>query len=93
MKKQIRLTTVDNPYNPFTHWKEWLLYDVNAGYNTNGRLATLTFFHDAMTEEEELEEIENAMNILIKTGAINKKGEIIEYKKVIKEEKTPENTQ
>lgn len=34
-----RLTTVDNPYNPFTHFSEWFAFDSFHGYNTCGVLA------------------------------------------------------
>lgn len=36
------LTTIDNPYNPFTHFREWYIYDVKQGYNTCGLIARLT---------------------------------------------------
>lgn len=36
------LTTKDNPYNPFTHFREWYLYDVKMGYNTCGLIAHLS---------------------------------------------------
>ncbi len=82
--KEIRVTTVDNPYDPFTHWDQWLLFDTNAGYNTCGRLAKVTFISDAMTSDELYETVEEGINELIKTGSINKQGDIVEYKKVIK---------
>ena len=28
------LTTVDNPFDPFTRFEEWYAYDVRMGYNT-----------------------------------------------------------
>lgn len=28
------LTTFDNAFNPFTHFKEWLAYDESKGYKT-----------------------------------------------------------
>jgi hypothetical protein len=82
--KDIRITSVDNPYDPFTHWDEWLLFDANAGYNTCGRLASITIVSDAMTAAEVYEEVERGIELLMKTGSINKNGEIVEYKKVIK---------
>lgn len=33
------LTTIDNPYDPFTEYDAWLRYDISKGYNTNGLLA------------------------------------------------------
>ena len=82
--KEIRVTSVDNPYNPFTHWSEWLVFDANAGYNTCGRLANVTFLSDSMSDQEVYESVECGIEILMKTGCINKKGDIVEYKKVIK---------
>jgi len=82
--KQIRVTTTDNPYDPFTHWEQWLLFDANAGYNTCGRLASVSFLSDSMSPKEIYERIEQGIEQLMKTGSINKHGEIIEYKKVIK---------
>jgi len=82
--KELRVTTVDNPYNPFTHWEQWLLFDVNAGYNTCGRLASVTFLHDSMTHTELYEEVNHGIDELIKLGSINKQGNIVEYKKVTK---------
>lgn len=32
------LTTVDNPYDPFTQEDAWLAYDLSKGYNTNAYL-------------------------------------------------------
>ena len=82
--KEIRITSSDNPYDPFTHWEQWLLFDVNAGYNTCGRLASVTFISESMSDLELYEEVESGINILIGTGCINKEGLIVEYKKVIK---------
>lgn len=35
------LTTVDNPFNPATHFREWYTYDMLHGYNTCGFMARL----------------------------------------------------
>lgn len=36
------ITTIDNPYNPFTQEDEWFSFDVKEKkYNTYGRLASL----------------------------------------------------
>lgn len=35
------LTTVDNPWNPFTQYDEWYAYDHAQGYDTPGFLARI----------------------------------------------------
>lgn len=34
MQDEYMLTTVDNPWNPFTHFREWYVYDIMHGYHT-----------------------------------------------------------
>lgn len=36
------LSTKDNPYSPHTHWDEWFMWDILAGYNTCGLVARVT---------------------------------------------------
>ena len=50
------LTTLDNPYNPFTQFDEWYSYDTEAGYNTLGYIARLTQLPEDPTESESDEE-------------------------------------
>lgn len=83
INNQIRVTTADNPYNPFTHWENWILFDTNAGYNTCGRLANVLFISDSMTDKELYDAVDKGIDDLIKIGALNKKGEFVEYKKVV----------
>lgn len=35
------LTTVDNPFDPFTQYDEWNAWDMKSGYNTNNLLARI----------------------------------------------------
>lgn len=85
MEKKIRITTVDNPYDPFKQFEEWLVYDHTKGYHTNQRLASITYTSDQLTDEENYEAIETGIDELVKYGAINKLGENVAYKKVIKQ--------
>lgn len=36
------LTTVDNPWNPFTNYDEWYTFDNTHGYDTPGLLARIS---------------------------------------------------
>lgn len=59
------LTTVDNPYDPFTQESEWLQYDMSHGYNTNSYLARIARISDSLPEEENEQEIDRAMDEII----------------------------
>ena len=59
------ITTFDNPYNPFTQFDHWFLFDCEKGYYSCGYLARIARLANAMTEEEKDEEIERAIDEII----------------------------
>lgn len=65
MAKEYRLTTSDNPYNPFTQFTNWWLYDTRAGYNSSAYLDRIARTSSSFTEEENMEEIERAIDEII----------------------------
>lgn len=32
--EEVMITTRDNPYNPFTQWRDWWAFDTGKGYNS-----------------------------------------------------------
>lgn len=56
------LTTIDNPWNPFTHPREWLAFDTAHGYNTNRWVAFFSRDSSRFDDEFRDKEIEYAMN-------------------------------
>lgn len=60
------LTTVDNPYDPYTNYDDWCAYDEEAGYCTNGYVARIASTSPAMTEAEEKEAIEDAIDEIVR---------------------------
>lgn len=54
------ITSIDNPWNPFTHFKEWLLKDNDLGYNTCGWLASLSVTSGSLEEEDILRDVDYA---------------------------------
>ena len=72
------LSTVDNPYNPFIQFDEWLDFDTYKGYNTCAYLDRIALTSDSLSDQENLDEIERAIDEIIKFDFENK------YKKVKK---------
>ena len=73
------LTTTDNSFNPFEDFSSWLMFDIEKGYDTCGRLMRIANIPDDFTEQEEDEEIERAIDTIIKYDVLDI------YKKVTKQ--------
>ena len=65
MEKDVAITTIDNPFNPLDDFTSWLMFDIEKGYYTSAKVARLTNLTDEMTDKEEIEEIERAIDRLI----------------------------
>jgi len=65
MSNQLMLTTLDNPFNPFTQFDEWYAFDVANGYNTCAYLARVTKSSDDLSEFDSDQAIDQAMNEII----------------------------
>ncbi len=63
---ECRLTTFDNPYNPFTQFADWFLFDEEKGYHTCGYLGRIARISDAFSEEENDREVERAIDEIIR---------------------------
>lgn len=48
--EEYMLTTLDNPFDPFTQWDEWYAWDNRAGYCTPGLLARIARSSDDLSE-------------------------------------------
>lgn len=68
---ECRLTTFDNPYDPFKQFNSWFLFDVEKGYNTCGYLGRIARTTDQMSDTENEEEIERAIDEIIKYDFMN----------------------
>jgi len=59
------LTTVDNPFNPFTQFDEWYQFDRAAGYNTPSFLARIVNTSDDLSEADQSLAIEEAIDEIV----------------------------
>ena len=71
MLREVTVTTIDNPFNPFEDFNSWFMFDIEKGYYTSSKLARLTNLEDNMTEKEENEEVERAVDELIEIDPLD----------------------
>ena len=64
------LTTIDNPFNPFTHWREWYAFDRDAGYFTSELLARTVITSDSLSEADQDLAIEMAIDEVVKENTL-----------------------
>ena len=77
---QSMLTTIDNPYNPFTQFDEWFAFDESKGYHSCSYLARIARSSDELSEADESLAIESAIDEIVKFNILGI------YKKVTKED-------
>ena len=66
MSKTHMLTTIDNPYNPFTQFRDWYAFDTREGYNSSALLARVVNHSDELSESDQELERENAILEIVK---------------------------
>ena len=79
MADDCKLTTYDNPFDPFDQFDEWLMFDKEKGYDSCERLMRIAKIYDDMSQPEVDAEIERAIDTIIKYVFTNT------YKKVVRE--------
>lgn len=60
------LTTKDNPFSPVTQFDAWYNWDLRHGHDCCGLLARIAMTSDGLTEAENQEEINRAIDQIIK---------------------------
>ena len=58
----IMLTTIDNPFNPFTQWDDWKSFDEDKGYYTCSYLARIAKTSDELSDADYELAVEEAIN-------------------------------
>jgi len=75
--RQVMLTTIDNPYDPFTQWDDWYAFDVEKQYNSCSYLARIAVTSDELSESDQHLAIEQAIDEIVEINSIGL------YKKVV----------
>lgn len=68
--KAIMLTTIDNPFDPFTQFDEWKVFDEAKGYYTCSYLARIVKTSDELSDTEEALAIEQAIDEIVKLNVL-----------------------
>lgn len=63
------LTTVDNPFNHVTQFKEWDAWDQQHGYHTLALLARVVVTSNNLSEADEALAIEEAIDEIVRENA------------------------
>lgn len=75
------LTTVDNPFDPWTQWDEWFAWDSHAGYHTPGLLARVAHSPGDLSEADTHMAIQQAIDEIVRENVLGvfrkvKEGEV-----------------
>ncbi len=79
-----RLTTTDNPHDPFDDYPAWYQYDTTAGYHTSGMLARILADSYDLSDADQEKAIELAIDEIVRENVLGI------YRKVTR--KDPENS-
>ena len=66
MDKGYMLTTLDNPFDPFNDFTLWHMFDCEKGHNTSSRIARIAQLNSEMTQKEEDEAMDRAIDLILK---------------------------
>ena len=64
-RTEYMLTTVDNPFDPFTRFDEWLAYDTKMGYNTAAFLGRIAKVSNELSEPDQMLAIQDAIDEIV----------------------------
>jgi hypothetical protein len=64
------LSTVDNPYDPFTQFDEWYAFDEAAGYHSSALLARIVRTSDDLSEADQSLAIEQAIDEVVRENVL-----------------------
>ena len=77
--KVCAITTIDNPYDPFTQFDDWFAFDEIQGYHSCAYLGRIAKTSEQLGEVDQAEAVEQAIDEIIKHDPFKI------YKKVEKE--------
>ena len=77
----VMLTTIDNPFDPFSQWDEWKRFDEDMQYFTCSYLARIAKTSDDLSDADNEKAIDDAINEIVSLNILGI------YRKVFKKNK------
>jgi hypothetical protein len=65
-KVEYMLTTVDNPFDPWAEWEEWLAFDARHGYHSPGLLARIVITSDDLSDADQALAIQEGIEEIVR---------------------------
>lgn len=60
------VTTIDNPYNYYTHFDQWYAYDTGAGHFTLNFLARVARTSNDLSDEDNAQAVAQAVDDIVR---------------------------
>lgn len=70
MLENVMLTTIDNPFDPFTEFDEWLSFDESKGYYTCSYLARFAYTSPDLSDIDQRLSVETAMSEIVSNNPL-----------------------
>ena len=64
------LSTSDNPYNPYTDYRNWYAFDSQHGYHTPEYLARIAKTSDDLSDADQSQAIDQAIDEIVKLNLL-----------------------
>jgi len=65
MMKDMMLTTIDNPFDPFVQWDQWKRFDEDMKYFTCNYLARISKTSDDLSDADYSKAVDDAINEIV----------------------------
>lgn len=78
----VMLTTIDNPFSPFSQWEDWKRYDEDHGYYTCQYLARIAKTSDDLSDSDNDRAVANAIEEILELNILGIYKKVYEQKEI-----------
>lgn len=77
MVKQVALTTIDNPHDPWDDYPRWNAFDTEMGYHSSSLLARVVKTSNDLPENLQDQDVETAIDEIVRLNASGRHKKIV----------------